>query len=91
MPLNLHVIYCGQYHAPSYVFEDICLEKMQKYGIQSSVLTRLSMVKEKLITKEKSKQAYKGELKYDEDWKYFEGSINDDLETFVGDTDKFPH
>lgn len=56
---------------------------MQKYGFQSSVLLNLSMTREKLITKEKSKQAYKGELKNDEDWKYFEGSINDDLETFV--------
>ena len=36
----------------------------------------------KLITKETVKKAYQGKLKNDEDWKYFEGSIHDDLETF---------
>ena len=80
MPPNLHVIYCGEY---SYIFHDTCLDKMKKYGMQSLILTSLSMIRKNLITKEKSKQAYKGELKNDEDWKYFEGSINDDLETFV--------
>ena len=35
-----------------------------------------------LVTKEKAKKAYKGELKNDPDWKYYEGSINDDLERF---------
>ena len=34
------------------------------------------------MTKEKVKKAYKGELKNDEDWEDYEGSINDDLERF---------
>ena len=37
----------------------------------------------KLVTKEKVKKAYKGELKNDEDWEMYEGSINDDLERFL--------
>ena len=36
-----------------------------------------------LITREKAKKAYKGELKNDEDWEMYEGSINDDLERFL--------
>ena len=36
-----------------------------------------------LITKEKAKKAYKGELKNDPDWEDYEGSINDDLERFL--------
>ena len=40
------------------------------------------MVRWNLVTKEKVKKAYKGELKNDEDWKYYKGSINDDLERF---------
>ena len=35
-----------------------------------------------LITKEKQKQAYKGELKDYDDWKRYNGSIGDDLESF---------
>ena len=36
-----------------------------------------------LITKEKSKEAAEGKLKNDPDWEYYEGSINDDLDSFV--------
>ena len=35
------------------------------------------------MTKEKVKKAYQGKLKDDKDWKEQEGSINDDLETFL--------
>ena len=55
---------------------------MRKYGIQSSILTMLRMWRLNLMTKEKVKKAYKGELKNDEDWEDYEGSINDDLERF---------
>jgi len=55
---------------------------MRKYGIQSSILTMLNMLRYYLVTKEKVKKAYKGELKNDEDWEDYEGSINDDLEKF---------
>ena len=64
---------------------------MEKYGIESSILTMLMMQRQNLITKEKTKLYYeekipnssrmqKGRL---EDFKLYEGSINDDLETFV--------
>ena len=41
------------------------------------------MARYNLITEEKTKKAYKGELKNDPDWKYYEGSINDDLEKLL--------
>ena len=56
---------------------------MKKYGISSLVLTELVMRRRCLITKEKQKQAYKGKLKNDSDWNHYEGSINDDLESFL--------
>ena len=43
----------------------------------------LDMWRLNLITKEKAKKAYKGELKNDRIWKNQEGSINDDLERFL--------
>ena len=79
-----HFIYCcGQFH---YLFEklkEIILKKMEEYGIQSSIITRLSMYRRNLITKEKSKQAAEGKLKNDREWKDYEGSINDDLDSFI--------
>ena len=36
-----------------------------------------------LITKEKSKEAAEGKLKNDPDLRFYEGSINDDLDSFV--------
>ena len=82
-----HFIYCGDY----YLCEDrqiqklkqLILTKMRKYGLQSSILTMLHMVRCNLVTKEKVKNAAEGKLKNDEDWKSHEGSINDDLERFV--------
>ena len=82
-----HFIYCnGNYYFDDDYFEklkEIILKKMQKYGIQSSILTMLKMRRNNLITKEKSKQAAEGKLKNDPYWKYCEGSINDDLESFI--------
>ena len=40
------------------------------------------MFRLKLITKEKVKQAYQEKLKNEVGWKYFEQSIQDDLQTF---------
>ena len=81
-----HFIYCG-FHYFSWEqikkLKEIILTKMRKYGIQSSILTMLRMWRYNLVTKEKVKKAYKGELKNDEDWKDYEGSINDDLERFL--------
>ena len=79
-----HFIYCG-YHYLGDNFDrlrEIFLAKMRKYEIQSAILTTLDMHRWYLITKEKGKQAYEGKLKNEEPWKYYNQSINDDLETF---------
>ena len=79
-----HFVYCFE----DYIFfeeklKQIILKKVQKYGISSSIVTMLTMSRINLITKEKSKEAAKGELKNDPAWKDYEGSINDDLDSFV--------
>ena len=61
---------------------------MEKYRIESLLLTMLLMQRQNLITKEKTKQYYKETPKMNRksgmrDVKLYEGSINDDLETFV--------
>ena len=55
---------------------------MRKYGIQSSILTMLHMMRWNLLTKEKVKKAYEGKLKNEVYWDDYKGSINDDLERF---------
>ena len=76
-----HFIYCGDYYSwDKEKLKERILEKMRKYEIQSSILTMLYMKRLNLVTKEKVKKAYKGELK--NDWDDEEGSINDDLERF---------
>ena len=40
------------------------------------------MGRRNLVTKEKVKKAYQGKLKNDEDWVFYKGSVNDDLERF---------
>ena len=82
-----HFIYCyGDYYSYTEEFKklkEIILKKMREYGIQASILTILYMHRSRLITKEKSKQATEGKLKNDPGWKYYEGSINDDLDLFI--------
>ena len=83
-----HFIYCSGDHFKYYYeefnkLEEIILKKMREYGIPSSILTTLSMFRRHLITKEKSKQAAEGKLKNDPDWKDYDGSINDDLDSFI--------
>ena len=82
-----HFIYCiGTYSYGDEEFKklkEIILRKMRDHGILSSILTTLSMERINLITKEKSKEAAEGKLKNDPDWEYYEGSINDDLDSFV--------
>ena len=46
-------------------------------------MTMLYMHRYKLVTKETVKKAYEGEMKNDWDWEDYEGSINDDLESFL--------
>ena len=82
-----YFIYCGFHYIfskeRSEKLKEIILTKMRKYGIQSSILTMMYMVRRNLVTKETVKKAYKGELKNDEDWENEEGSINDVLESFL--------
>ena len=83
-----HFIYCigSTYHWVGHLSEKIkkmFLKKMREYEIQSSILTMLHMHRVNLITKEKSKLLAKGKLKNDPSWKDYEGSINDDLDTFI--------
>ena len=79
-----HFIYCSNWH---YVFEKdfekLFLKKMKKYGIHTSVLTILLMQRNYLITKEKQKLAYDGKLKNKREWRYYAGSVNEDLESFI--------
>ena len=81
-----HFIYCGWdsllEEEQTMKLKEIILAKMRKYGIESSTLTMLHMVRRNLVTKEKVKKAAEGKLKNDPDWKRYNGSINDDLERF---------
>ena len=80
-----HFVYCGYHYYFGRVekLEEMILAKMRKYGIQSSILTMLVMGRRYLVTQEKVKKVYKGELKNEEMWKDNYGSINDDLERFL--------
>ena len=79
-----HLIYCADnYYYRVEKLKGIILEKMRKYGIQSSILTMMEMRRKNLVTKETVKKAAEGKLKNEKDWKYYEGSINDDLERFL--------
>ena len=82
--LILHFIYCWYYSDDFYGerrLKEMILIKMMKYGIQSLILTSLNMRRSNLVTNEKVKKAYKGELKDNLSWE--KGSINDDLEEFI--------
>ena len=92
--LTPHFIFCQRYFRYPEMKEMLkkkkkMLKKMKKYGIPSLVLTALEMYRRCLITKEKQKQAYKGKLKNDNDWGFYEGSINDDLESFFNNLQNF--
>ena len=83
-----HFIYCwGEdqaiHNEEFKKLKEIILKKMREYGIPSSILTTLIMARINLITKEKSKEAAEGKLKNDPEWEDYEGSINDDLDSFV--------
>ena len=79
-----HFIYCGDYYfAKKGKLELMTLTKMRKYEIQSSILTRLWMMRWNLVTKDKVKKAAEGKLKNENGWRDCEGSINDDLERLI--------
>ena len=80
-----HLIYCGDYYFRKSSGEKLqknFLTKMKKYEMESSVLTMMVVWRKNLITKEKVKMAYNGKLKNDINWKSYNVSINDDLESF---------
>ena len=81
-----HFIYCGCHYfygkEQREKLEKMILTKMRKYGIQSSIMTMLHMMRWNLSTKEKVKKAYEGKLKNEVYWDDYKGSINDDLERF---------
>ena len=79
-----HFIYSANNHNIEEILKFLLLRKMKKYGIQFALLTTLRMRRIHLITKEKAKAAYDGKLKT-EGWDSYEGSINDDLESFCND------
>ena len=77
-----HFIYSGNsYYQEN--FKKMFLTKMKKFRIKSSILTMLEMCRQKLVTKEKAKEASEGKLKNERDWRFEEVSINDDLEMFL--------
>ena len=79
-----HFIYCGGfYFVREEELKERILTKMIKYGVQSSILTMLTMERQNLVTQETVKKAAEGQLKNDPDWEDYEGSINDDLEKFL--------
>ena len=93
--LKPHLIYCSTNESPVFhrnfqifrkVFSDIFLNIMKKYDLQLSLLTILKMERKYLITKETQKQAYSDNstiyYKSELDWIFYEGSINDDGESF---------
>ena len=80
-----HFIYCkGDYfYGEEKTLKDTFLTKMYEYSIQSSIITELKMIRKHLITKAIADAAAEGMLKNDAEWKQCEGSINDDLDSFL--------
>ena len=80
-----HIIYCkGDYfYGGEKTLEEIILAKMYEHGIQSSIITELKMIRKNLITKEIADAAAEGMLKNNAEWKHYEGSINDDIESLL--------
>ena len=90
---KIHFIYCGSHyrsHYQAFKLAKSFVSKRNKYGIQSSILTMLSMRRINLITKEHMKHAYKRSInnripKYralNRAMIHQLVSINDDLESF---------
>ena len=80
-----HFIYCDYVDAHNFGgsapnLRRIILKKMREYGIQSLILTKITMKRSYLITKETSKKIAEGKLKKE---CYPQGSINDDLYSFI--------
>ena len=87
-----HFIYSGMHYAwdADEKLEKLLLSKMRKYGIESAILTMLTMRRVKLVTKEFVEKAAEGKMPskkiYDDDDEFVSKeneSINDDLERFL--------
>ena len=80
-----HFIFCNAsiYYGEFKKLKEMILKKMPEYGIQTSILTTLTMYRQHLITQEESKQAAEGKLKNNPLWEDYKGSINDDLDSLV--------
>ena len=104
--LTPHFILSGFTFHPDWTRQvmNFILSSMTKHGIGSMILTRIEMVRLNLLTKEQSKETYKGtlgshELKIHPSWTdHYRGyngiSINDDLESFQNNLqarDKIEH
>ena len=70
-------------------FKTNLLAKMKSYGIEFAILTKLCMFRWKLVTNETVTNAYQGKLKNEQDWKHYEQSIHDDLDTFFANLQDF--
>ena len=78
-----HFLYCGNFSANFSKLERLISIALKENGIRSTIVTMLTMERLGLITKEKSKAAYAGKLKNDSKWLNENGSINEDLESFI--------
>ena len=86
-----HFIYCGNHYSTTkeaqYELQKMFLEKMRKHGVQSAMLTLMSLSRSHLVTKEKVKKAYKENFIYPRPINKLgkivklEQSIHEDLET----------
>ena len=86
-----HFIYCGDHYSvekeAQHKLQEMFLEKMRKHGVQSSMLTFLSLSRSHLVTKEEVKKAYKENIVYEQrslstgEKIKAEQSIHEDLET----------
>ena len=86
-----HFIYCGDHYSGSkeaqYELQEMFLDKMRKHGVQSAMLTLMSLSRSHLVTKEKVKKAYKESIIYPQPsfstgkMIKLEQSIHEDLET----------
>ena len=87
-----HLVLCGFTFNSNMAGQltDFLISAMTEHGIGSLIITKLEMVRNKLITMEASRMAYDGKLKNDEDgnnyegsiYDHYKGSIYDELESF---------
>ena len=76
--LEIHFVYAGDYYYDDEQLISIILKGMEKYKIESVMVTTLDMWRWNLITKEKMMDFCKGE-------EHAKESVNDDLESMVED------